>query len=107
MGPSPQQKIVGRVRKIGPSRELARKRHFEANPHWNGISVTNGNLNFDSAVDLSKLPAPIIATIKTELGLKLSDLSDVSGFQYSIQLILVRAFENDYPSAPTKSDSLT
>ena len=113
--PSSQQKIVRRVRKIGPSHALARKRHFEANPHWNGISVTNGNLNFDSAVDLSKLPAPIIATIKMELGLKLSDLSDVSDLQapdgnsdkLALKELLVRAFENDYPSAPTKSDSLT
>jgi len=93
----------------------ARKRHFEANPHWNGISVTNGNLNFDSAVDLSKLSAPIIATIRMELGLKLSDLSDVSDLQapdgnsdkLALKELLVRAFENDYPSAPTKSDSLT
>ena len=107
--PSSQRKLVRRVRKIGHSHALASKRHFEPNSHWNGISVTNGNLNFDSAVDLSKLPAPIIAKIKMELGLKLSDLSDVSDLQAPdgnsdklvLKELLVRAFENDYPSAPT------
>ena len=108
--PSPQRKLVRRVKKIGPSHALANKRHFEPNPYWYGISVTNGNLNFDTAVDLSKLPAPIIATIKMELGLKLSDLSDVSDLQAPdgnsdklvLKELLVRAFENCYPSAPTK-----
>ena len=134
--PSSQQKTVKTPIHFCPSSALARKRHFEtkvpqvdrygrkifgqhqaylSDTHWNGISVTNGNLNFDSAVDLSKLPAPIIAKIKMELGLKLSDLSDVSDLQAPdgnsdklvLKELLVRAFKNDHPSAPTKSDSMT
>ena len=69
-------------------------------------------MNFDLAVDLSKLSTPILDMIKMELGL--SDLSGFSDLQAPdensdellLKELLVGAFENRHPPTQTSSDDL-
>ena len=82
---------------------------------WNGILVTNGKLNFEHTINLSKLPTRMNADIRMELGLKFSDLRKISDLlapeENSDELLLREWLENKYANrdtccANTNEDSL-
>ena len=82
---------------------------------WNGILVTNGKLNFERTINLSKLPTRMNADIRMELGLKFSDLRKISDLlapeENSDELLLREWLENKYANrdtccANTNEDSL-
>lgn len=96
---------------------------IQFNPHdtttvearWNGIHVTNGKLNFERTINLSKLPARMNADIRMEFGLKFSDLCKISDLlapeENSDELLLREWLENKYANRDkcctnTNEDSL-
>ena len=86
-----------------------------AEARWNGILVTNGKLDFEHTINLSKLPTRMNADIRMELGLKFSDLRKISDLlapeENSDELLLREWLENKYANrdtccANTNEDSL-
>ena len=72
---------------------------------WNGIHVTNGKLNFERTINLSKLPTRMNADIRMEFGLKFSDLCKISDLrapeENSDELLLREWLENKYANRDT------
>ena len=105
--------MVEEVKKKYPSRQHDTNTTVEA--RWNGILVTNGKLNFEHTINLSKLPTRMNADIRMELGLKFSDLRKISDLlapeENSDELLLREWLENKYANrdtccANTNEDSL-
>ena len=105
--------MVEEVKKKYPSRQHDTNTTVEA--RWNGIHVTNGKLNFERTINLSKLPTRMNADIRMELGLKFSDLRKISDLlapeENSDELLLREWLENKYANrdtccANTNEDSL-
>ena len=105
--------MVEEVKKKYPSRQHDTNTTVEA--RWNGILVTNGKLNFERTINLSKLPTRMNADIRMELGLKFSDLRKISDLlapeENSDELLLREWLENKYANrdtccANTNEDSL-
>ena len=105
--------MVVEVKKKYSSRQHNTNTTVEA--RWNGILVTNGKLNFEHTINLSKLPTRMNADIRMELGLKFSDLRKISDLlapeENSDELLLREWLENKYANrdtccANTNEDSL-
>ena len=97
------QAMVEEFNKRRPSRQHDTNTTVEA--RWNGIHVTNGKLNFERTINLSKLPARMNADIRMEFGLKFSDLCKISDLrapeENSDELLLREWLENKYANRDT------
>ena len=97
------QAMVEEINKRRPSRQHDTNTIVEA--RWNGIHVTNGKLNFERTINLSKLPTRMNADIRMEFGLKFSDLCKISDLrapeENSDELLLREWLENKYANRDT------